>query len=66
MDFINYLEQNQEQIEMLIQQDDCSYSWIETKNNTAHDSIVKNIKTGIVLKKMYEEFIAENNDNNAY
>ncbi len=54
--FIRYVRQNSIQLKELIEQDTTSYSWIESNNRCAHESIVKEIKSGKALKKIFNQF----------
>lgn len=55
--FVEYAKQNSLKLDQLIKQNTTSYSWIESNDSYAHKAIVKEIKTGLALNKMYEEFI---------
>lgn len=57
VNFLEYVKKNHLKLKQLIDQNTIPYSWIESNNSSAHDVIVKEIKTGLALKQMYDKFI---------
>lgn len=57
VNFLEYVKKNHLKLKQLIDQNTTPYSWIESNNSSAHDVIVKEIKTGLALKQMYDKFI---------
>jgi len=54
--FIAHANAQKDNIEALMNENSCSYSWIESGSELAHKKIVEGIKVGMALKQMLVEY----------